>query len=743
MVQIPQLHLQHGGLEGIEAGIDAHQFVIVAIVAAVETELGEEFGQGGVVGGDHAGVAVSAEILARIEAETTDGADGAAAAAFVFRANGLGGVFDNHGAVTAGDVEEGVHVGGAAEEVDGLDGPDVAVAGEGGFDLVGVEVEGVGIDVDKDWLNAEAGERAGGGEEAVGSGDDLVAGAEFEGHPGEQEGVRARSAADGVAGLGIAGDGAFEFADGGAHDETLGVDEGDESGEDFVAEGGVLGGEVQEGDVPLGRLHTSTSMIDQAERGAWVCETVAMDYRWKPIALWTEEARPWSGGNLRKAWEQVIQASSADQERVWRKRLAREWSIETGQIEGAFDIPRGVTMELLRDGYVAALIGRQPNGVSEERVVAMLEDAEAALELLFAFVKSERQLTVGFIRELHQLLVRHVETRDVWVEVGGERRLEKRPLRKGEYKQEANSPHRPDGSQHEYCPPLQVAAEMDRLVELYHAEAAPQDPLVKAAWLHHAFTQIHPFEDGNGRVARALASLELIRAGLPPLTVYREMTGRYYDALLEADLGRPQALVDLVESCLFRVMVQAWHEVEPKPVAEVPPSSSLDDVLAYARERLAQAQGAPGADFLQPVKVVETAWQAAGEELQRYSDKLNRELKLTAGSDVVQFSHTTYFALAESVAKLESWGDEISLVNVRAFVLDLPPKKSSQVVLLLDEFSEKRKGLAALSLGLMQEQKLERVWPSFFLCRSAEDQGFRQWLEQGMTEAMRRWAQSL
>ncbi len=67
---------------------------------------------------------------------------------------------------------------------------------------------------------------------------------------------------------------------------------------------------------------------------------------------------------------------------------------------------------------------------------------------------------------------------------------------------------------------------------------------MRAAWLHHAFTQIHPFEDGNGRVARALASLELIRGGLPPLTVYREMQSRYYDSLLEADLGRPQALVE-------------------------------------------------------------------------------------------------------------------------------------------------------------------------------------------------------
>lgn len=468
-----------------------------------------------------------------------------------------------------------------------------------------------------------------------------------------------------------------------------------------------------------------------------------MDYRWKPIALWTEEARPWSGGNLRKAWEQVKEASSADQERVWRKRLAREWSIETGQIEGAFDIPRGATVVMLQDGFTAAQIGRQPNGVSAERVLAMLEDAEAGLEMLFDFVKGGRLLSVWFIRDLHKLLLRHVDTRDVWVEVGGERRLEKRPLRKGEFKKEENSPHRPNGSRHEYCPPLQVAAEMDRLVELYHAEAAPRDPLVKAAWLHHAFTQIHPFEDGNGRVARALASLELIRAGLPPLTVYREMAGRYYDALLEADLGRPQALVDLVESCLFRVMVQAWHEVEPKPVAEVPPSSSLDDVLAYARERLAQAQGAPGADFLQPVAAVIITRKKALEEIEKLGYQLNQKLKTTGGPDVVNIGHTGWEESVGLVAELENWGIGISQAKVGALVVYLPPNNTSQVVLVLDEFSEQRKGLAAWSLALRQGQTLERVGPSFFLCRSAEDHNFQNWLRAMLAEALRLWAQSL
>lgn len=47
-------------------------------------------------------------------------------------------------------------------------------------------------------------------------------------------------------------------------------------------------------------------------------------------------------------------------------------------------------------------------------------------------------------------------------------------------------------------------------------------PEVEAAWLHHRFTQIHPFQDGNGRIARLLASLVFIKAGWFPLVVTRD-----------------------------------------------------------------------------------------------------------------------------------------------------------------------------------------------------------------------------
>ncbi|MBF0304498.1 MAG: Fic family protein, partial [Alphaproteobacteria bacterium] len=155
-----------------------------------------------------------------------------------------------------------------------------------------------------------------------------------------------------------------------------------------------------------------------------------------------------------------------------------------------------------------------------------------ALDGVFDFVARKRELSTSYIKELHAALVRSHETRI--------------PLLKGDWKTQRNFPTR-EGTVYAYCPPEQVASEMDRLVGL-HAEYARQgvDAAVRSAWLHHRFTQIHPFQDGNGRVARALATLVLVQAGLFPFVVTRDDKADYLDALEAGDKGDLAPLVGLM-----------------------------------------------------------------------------------------------------------------------------------------------------------------------------------------------------
>nr|WP_215600035.1 Fic family protein [Bacillus toyonensis] len=58
-----------------------------------------------------------------------------------------------------------------------------------------------------------------------------------------------------------------------------------------------------------------------------------------------------------------------------------------------------------------------------------------------------------------------------------------------------------------------------------------------ASSLHHRLTKIHPFEDGNGRVSRALLNWILKLKELPPIYVEANQKEKYLDALKAADNG--------------------------------------------------------------------------------------------------------------------------------------------------------------------------------------------------------------
>ena len=60
--------------------------------------------------------------------------------------------------------------------------------------------------------------------------------------------------------------------------------------------------------------------------------------------------------------------------------------------------------------------------------------------------------------------------------------------------------------------------------------------------LHAGFVRIHPFADGNGRMARLLANVPVLEAGYPPLIIPREQRSAYISALAEwqTQVGKPR-----------------------------------------------------------------------------------------------------------------------------------------------------------------------------------------------------------
>jgi Fic family protein len=263
-------------------------------------------------------------------------------------------------------------------------------------------------------------------------------------------------------------------------------------------------------------------------------------YRWKRIADLSPNLRTYEDPELRtlsRIW--MEQRAVLEQQGIVREftdKLMRELAIEGGLIERAYTLDRGITLQLIEHGIDASLIPHSATNKDPQLVAALIQDHLDAAHALFDLIHEGRNLTTGFIKQLHSVLMRHQETTQAVDQIG---HLVEVPLLKGDYKRMPNNPQRQDGTVHEYCPPEHVAAEMDSLLSMHLAHLSQGiAPEVEAAWLHHAFTQIHPFQDGNGRIARLLATYVFIKHNYFPLVLVNERDRKsYIDALEAADLS--------------------------------------------------------------------------------------------------------------------------------------------------------------------------------------------------------------
>src|SRR5437879_9065862 len=103
----------------------------------------------------------------------------------------------------------------------------------------------------------------------------------------------------------------------------------------------------------------------------------------------------------------------------------------------------------------------------------------------------------------------------------------------------------PVGKEHVYFvapPAARLDAEMRAFLDWF-SSSADSDPVLRAALAHLWFVTIHPFDDGNGRIARAIADMVLARSENSPQRFYsmsaqiRQERNAYYSILEETQKG--------------------------------------------------------------------------------------------------------------------------------------------------------------------------------------------------------------
>jgi prophage maintenance system killer protein len=283
------------------------------------------------------------------------------------------------------------------------------------------------------------------------------------------------------------------------------------------------------------------------------------NYIWKPIEPLSDAERGIDLAAMRPLYESWssskdrLNQQSPTQLAEFNRRLVRRLSVETGILERLYDLDRGTTEALIVHGFAEDLVSHSSTNIEPSRLIDILHDQEAAIQLVMDCVGQNRVLSKGVIHELHSILTAHQDTTTAIDQFNVRHEI---PLLKGRFKEHANNPRRPDGEMHEYCPPIHVDSELENLLNWLSGYSV-DDPIIVGAWLHHRFTQIHPYQDGNGRVARALTTFVLLRAGLLPLVVDRDLRVGYISALERADQNDLAPLAGIFARLERTVILQA------------------------------------------------------------------------------------------------------------------------------------------------------------------------------------------
>ncbi|MCL1936850.1 MAG: Fic family protein [Candidatus Azobacteroides sp.] len=144
----------------------------------------------------------------------------------------------------------------------------------------------------------------------------------------------------------------------------------------------------------------------------------------------------------------------------------------------------------------------------------------------------ERTLSETFIRELNKIIL----VRDFWkTSIDGDFRYQ---IKVGRYKTRSNSVITPTGEMFDYASPEETPMLMSDLVKWYNEEERKRvlSPIELATLFHYRYIRIHPFEDGNGRIARLLVNYILLRHNYPMIVIRTDDRTNYLKTLHQCDI---------------------------------------------------------------------------------------------------------------------------------------------------------------------------------------------------------------
>lgn len=233
--------------------------------------------------------------------------------------------------------------------------------------------------------------------------------------------------------------------------------------------------------------------------------------------------------------ESLRPLSAEDEQRIMQK-FRLDWNYHSNHLEGN-QLTFGETKALILFNITA-------QGKPLKDHIEMTGHNEA-IEWIIDVIKEGRPMTESFIRHLHELLLKKPYKVKA---ITADGKPTEKMVNVGAYKSTPNHVKTKTGEVFRFASPEETPAKMHDLLEWYKAERAKKErnPIILAAEFHYKFIRIHPFDDGNGRLARVLMNFILMSYHYPPVVIKTEDKEHYFSVLRMADAGQFEPFVTYI-----------------------------------------------------------------------------------------------------------------------------------------------------------------------------------------------------
>lgn len=276
--------------------------------------------------------------------------------------------------------------------------------------------------------------------------------------------------------------------------------------------------------------------------------------------------------NLKNELDNLRPLDSEAEARIMQK-FRLDWNYHSNNLEGN-SLTYGETKALILFGITAQ--GKPLKDHFE------ITGHNEAINWILEIVKGETVLTESFIRQLHTLLLKESSYKEAQTPEGKPTR---RKIEVGKYKTQPNHVITVTGETFYFATPEETPAKMHDLIEWFRKEKekANVNPIILSALFHYQFIRIHPFDDGNGRVARILMNFILMQFGYPPAIIKTEDKENYYAVLRLADAGELEPFIEYIAKNLIRSLEIMIRGAKGEDIEE---PDDLDKELALLERKL-------------------------------------------------------------------------------------------------------------------------------------------------------------